>query len=482
MACLQKRRALSLLPPLFFIVLTFWFFLIPYPPARHELDSALAGAIPSQHMVVQAIDTLTHYFIDYPVPRSEFGEMGRRVQILLSWIQARDGLSGSLGKGQRHALESRIDALALSMFPFLKTASNTTSTGVLSQLRDSFSPGSRGIVIAAGTHNFRYACHLVGSLRDTIRSSLPIQIAYSGDDDLPEPYRDFITSLGSDIDTLDITTAVDDSSLRLAEGGWAIKPFAALASRFEQVVLMDADTVFLQDPAVLLDKYQGYLHTGALLFHDRLIWQGAFQERHAWWKQQMRHHQPSDMLLKSLVFTQNYAEEQDSGVVVLDKARTPVFLGLLHVCWQNTLLVRTEWTYKMHYGDKDSWWLGLELSNVPYTFEEHYGAVLGSVEEDQNGRKVCGFTIAHADEEDKLLWYNGSLLKNKVTNATEFTVPDHWMVDGRWEKGAEKQDTSCMRNAAVRVVEDQDLSTVQRTVERAGQIDRLIEERGLLVI
>lgn len=55
----------------------------------------------------------------------------------------------------------------------------------------------------------------------------------------------------------------------------------------------------------------------------------------------------------------------------------------------------------MGYGDKESWF-GLELSRVPFTFENHYGRIVGSKSEVQGVRKVCGFTIAHTDEADKL--------------------------------------------------------------------------------
>jgi len=38
--------------------------------------------------------------------------------------------------------------------------------------------------------------------------------------------------------------------------------------------------------------------------------------------------------------------------------------------------------------------------------------------------KVCGFTIVHTDEADKLLWYNSSLLKNKAVNSTALEMID----------------------------------------------------------
>jgi alpha 1,3-mannosyltransferase len=68
----------------------------------------------------------------------------------------------------------------------------------------------------------------------------------------------------------------------------------------------------------------------------------------------------------------------DSAVVVWNKGKLPVFTGLLHICWQKTQVVREDITCKMMYGDRESWWFGLELCGVP-TFEKHYGAAIGEI-------------------------------------------------------------------------------------------------------
>ena len=109
---------------------------------------------------------------------------------------------------------------------------------------------------------------------------------------------------------------------------------------------------------------------------------------------------PSAALSTSLVWTEDHAEEADSGAVVLDKGRLPVFTGLLHICWQNTKALREEATYKLTYGDKESWWFGLDLCGVPHAFEKHYGAVLGEIQLCEGQQDVCGFTIAHIDEKE----------------------------------------------------------------------------------
>jgi alpha 1,3-mannosyltransferase len=346
----------------------------------------------------------------------------------------------------------------------------------LQSLRRRFTPGSKGIVITTGQKRFRFACHLIRNLRDVLGSTLPIQVAYAGEHDLPENYREYLKSMGPDITTFDVTSVFDDLTLKLANGGWAIKSFAVLGSTFEQAILLDADAIFLQKAETIFDNHPGYRETGTLLFHDRLLWQGAFKERHEWWEKELAHTELSSTIRHSKVYIDKYAEEGDSGVVVVDKGRLDVFIGLLHVCWQNTYKVRESFTYKQGYGDKESWWFGFELTATPYTMEDHYAAIVGHTQSTAPGKqtRICSFTIAHIDHNNKLLWYNGSLLKNKEANSNEFDVPTEWMIDGVWEKGATKQDMSCMRGAEIKNIQQHELDMLQKSVEAAKQVDNII--------
>ena len=384
---------------------------------------------------VRTFNELAQYFIDYPLSDSEFGDLGSRVKVLTDWIQTSEALAASISPDDFASLNKYIQEAALALFSFIENPSRQEGRNApLKQLRESYIPKSKGIVIPTGKGTFRYACHLISNLRDVLQSTLPIQVAYAGEDDLPLAYREAIVSMGANIETLDITSVLNDTTLnfKIEDGGWAVKPFALLACKFEQAILLDADAVFLQKPEVIFENHKGYQQTGTLLFHDRLLWQGAFKERHQWWEKEMEHHAIGETLSKSKVYTEGYAEEGDLGVVVFDKGRLPVLMGLLHIYWQNTLAVHRKLTYRLGYGDKESWWFGLELSGVPYTMEGHYGSILGEIDTGKSNT-VCSFTIAHVDEKDKLLWYNGSLLKNKAINKVEFLVPSHWMMDGTWE-------------------------------------------------
>ncbi|MCJ1445069.1 MAG: hypothetical protein MMC23_005574 [Stictis urceolatum] len=424
------------------------------------------------------------FMLGDPIPSSQFSELGRRLQTLREWISIRDDPSNAWNSRARANLTSAIERFALVDFPFIRSPKNLIDPSPLQTLRSNSVPGSRGIVIPTGKGTFRFACHLVRSLTSVLNSSLPIEIAYAGDPDLPRPYRAHLASLAPSLATTDITTRLDDTLLSLATGGWAIKPFAALASRFEQVLVLDADVVFTRPPEVLFSDAD-FLRTGTKFFHDRLLWQGAFKERHEWWEGELEGHELSPAIRKSRAYNDGYAEEQDSGVVVLDKGRLGVWLGLLHVCWQNSVRGR-EVAYRMGYGDKETWWFGMELSGVEYAFEEHYGAVVGDLVEGElkaevkggekeRAKKVCSFTIAHLDKGGRLSWYNGSLLRNKAVDKRVFTVPEYWMVEGVWEKGTQKTDISCMRDGKIGPITERTKAIVRRSIKLAKEVDEDIQ-------
>jgi alpha 1,3-mannosyltransferase len=443
---------------------------VPRKASKPDFEPERVNSNTHSEVLISQLELASQYFIDYPVDVDGFGELGRRLDFLGDWIRLARDPPPELTVNHTLLLLEQIEAMSLSQFPFLPAPLPNASV--------SHVPGSRGIVITTGVSTFRYACHLVSSIRHVLYSRLPIQIAYAGDNDLPRQYREFILSLAEGIELLDLLDVYGDSSELFMGNGWAFKPFAVLASSFQEVLLLDADAVFLQTPEIILDTHAGYKQTGALFFHDRLLWQHFFQDRHEWWREQLRYREPTEAFRKSLVQTEDYAEECDSGVVALDKGRLDVYLGLLHICWQNTKAVREKWTYRIMYGDKESWWYGLELTGVPYAFERHYGSMLGSTVNitDERGPTCCSFTIAHLDEADELLWYNGGLLKNKMTNRREFEIPTHYMVDGEWIKGSVKADMACMHGAELLETSEQQRRIVYESVQRAMEIDEAMEQ------
>ncbi|KAF5026386.1 hypothetical protein F66182_1514 [Fusarium sp. NRRL 66182] len=421
------------------------------------------------------------FFIDNPIKppyRDQFWEAGQRSKHVGKWLWTADKLDPK-SRASRE-LYATTENVAQQLYPFLQNPPrNPGSKTPLADLRKSYEKDSEGIIIpvGGGEQSVRFASHLIVSLQRVLDCYLPIQIVYAGDEDLPKKDRDRILALEGirDVEFLDVFTVFDDTSLKLKDGGWAIKVFALLASKFEKAILLDADAVFLQNPYKLFTQ-QPYMDKGAYLFHDRLLWQHSFRERHDWWKDQIK--EPSAEMNKSRVWMEDYAEECDSGVVVVDKSRVPVLAGLLHVAWQNTYHVREEATYRLGHGDKESWWLGLELAGSSYEFEAHYGSMIGwgDAPVAENVTQVCSFVIAHLDTRDRLLWYNGSLLKNKKVDPEGYQVPNYWMTDGKWHKGRTKKDMSCMAESKVNKLTKEETRILSRSIEEAKKVDKALNK------
>lgn len=184
--------------------------------------------------------------------------------------------------------------------------------------------GKRGIVFTAGSRQAPYMITSIQLIR-RIGCDLPIEVMYLGDEDLDEGNRAKLESIPG-VFTRDLRPMVNDEGWKLA--GWAAKPFAILLSSFREVLFIDADAIFLRDPASLFEDI-GYRRTGALFFKDRLLMP---ESRQTWLKEIL----PSPISMKarlSRLWTGESGHMQESGVVVVDKWRH--FISLLMVTRMN---------------------------------------------------------------------------------------------------------------------------------------------------
>lgn len=223
----------------------------------------------------------------YPPYWNDFGELARRTRFLGDLVASADD---SQITWQKEALLDAVDSSAALLYPFLPQ--EPTARPSLSGLRSSTQLKSPGFVIPTGNEDVRFAAHLIISLRDVLKSELPIQIAYAGDGHLSPESRQLlgkVTARGTQgLDFLDLLSIFDDSALRLQESKNAVRSFAVLASKFEKVILVDPDTVFLQKPEVLFE--QPALHKSrAVLFRDQRYPQRISAEYHQSWSAQVTH-------------------------------------------------------------------------------------------------------------------------------------------------------------------------------------------------
>lgn len=198
-----------------------------------------------------------------------------------------------------------------------------------------------GIVLAAGQGNMVLAAHAIRTLRNVVNTTLPIQVSYAGDDDLPADKRQELLTLDSTLELLNVLDYYNESVAGLISGGYAMKPFAALASSFEKVIIIDADTIFMQRPDEWFDEYEDLKRTGTLFFHDR-----AFGGRRTtdWVKDVLREggREPSATLNSSMFWQEELEHQQESGVVFFNKAVPGAFMSLLFTTYMNTQPVRPD--------------------------------------------------------------------------------------------------------------------------------------------
>ncbi|KAI8895738.1 alpha-mannosyltransferase, partial [Globomyces pollinis-pini] len=271
------------------------------------------------------------------------------------------------------------------------------------QLRESYSES--GIVMCVGNKHVESAIATIKIIREMHESNLPIEIFYTGVKDLKMKNRNRLESI-SGVKTIDITKIIDSNILTIAKSG--VKPFALLVSSFEHAALIDAEVTFLKTPNSLFETNQ-YLKTGSLFFKDRTIFKPKDSSL-KWFRELLP---TKSKFAKSLrIFNGESAFEQGSGVVVLNKKDH--FLGLLATCVLNAGSFKTE-TYKNTLREKETFWLGMEIMQESYAFNEQLPGVLGVVEEKSTEYEVCAKQLLQFDEMGQPFWFTGNVHQQKYS-------------------------------------------------------------------
>ena len=366
---------------------------------------------------------------------TDFKEAGRRQRHLFAIQDAMSECNQDFHLKAK--LKSIIETAESRLYPWL--SSNSTL-----DLIQTFH--GRGIVMPVGSTHFRLAKQSIKVVRE-LGCSLPIQVMYMGDGDLNDNQLIELHSF-ENVTTIDITKLVDNEILRLS--GWAIKPFCMLVSSFQKIILMDADAIFLQDPTLLFSD-EGFLQNGSLFFKDRTLFAGV-----EWQPSWLQSFLPSPLTkaLKSMrYFKKESSHEMDSAVVVMDKSK--VFRGLLSVCYLNAFDQRNL-LYKRIYGDKETFWIGFALVNIPFHFQESASAVIGvkrsssAMDIDTSQQDIICGKVLHLDSNGAPLWWNGGLDLDKYTveGRQSFQKVEGWSLEGEWEFS-----NSCIFDSQIEVLD-----------------------------
>jgi hypothetical protein len=198
----------------------------------------------------------------------------------------------------------------------------------------------RGIVICAGgARMFTCAWITIGVLRRTLGCTLPIEVWYIGPDEMGPPMRSLLEEFAvQPVDAMALARRRGAAVL----GGWELKPFALLHSRFREILLLDADNVPVADPAFLFDRLE-FTETGAVLWPDLV----RLARDNPMWS------------IAGIEFRDTPSVE--SGQIVVDKARAWKGLALAH--WMNQ---HSDFFYDFLYGDKDTFLFAWLMLGLPF--------------------------------------------------------------------------------------------------------------------
>ena len=203
----------------------------------------------------------------------------------------------------------------------------------------------RGVVIAAGgARLFVNAYLLAHVLRRRLGCATPIEVWHYGGGELSPRMRALLADLG--VATVDAAPLIARAGVTIRDG-WQLKPFALVACRFAEVLLLDADQVPVVDPCVAFEWPQ-YREAGAVFWPDVL---DIKAENPIW---------------AALGVAGERSVSLESGQVMVDKRRhMRAALATL------ALNEAAETTYRYLYGDKDTFLVAWRLLDASFAMAPH---------------------------------------------------------------------------------------------------------------
>ncbi|KAG7661574.1 uncharacterized protein J8A68_004943 [[Candida] subhashii] len=288
-----------------------------------------------------------------------------------------------------------------------------------------------------------------------LKNDLPIQIIYQQESISYETKYQIIQACSSRFDNLpiqkvtfvNVTPAIHPDYAHKFES-FANKILAVLFNTFEEIILIDADTVLTQPPRSFfnLSKYQSF---GTLFFRDRTTVEYRPKDDIEFFKKLMNNQldeilfnlpQNTDFTFSNPFFEQNLSHIMESGLVLIN--RKMHFDQALIMATMNFF---APVGFRM-YGEKELFWLSLAITgNENYQFNEHPAAAIGEYTPDWIrskdfgdgkehkflSKEICANHPAHISDEDNhtLLWFNSGF---KFCNQENANLDDEFGHKNRY--------------------------------------------------
>ncbi|KAJ3326743.1 hypothetical protein HDU76_012677, partial [Blyttiomyces sp. JEL0837] len=303
----------------------------------------------------------------------------------------------------------------------------------------------RGIITTTNSETFLQTLHSILSLR-SLKCFLPIEIYYNGPSSLTTTEIKILKRI-HDVSVIDIWKRVSynveimtDLSLRDKLSKDVIVLYASVLSQFREVIILgdSSNALMFIDPEDVLESSSIYKKYGTLFYRDRTLGDGIGIAN---WVQDITGSGGagvSKYVLENSRLMKGLSQfEMDGGVVILDKGRIDILLGLLAACKLNEKFVREEVTGKYLYGTQETIWIGMELVRSPWSFSVRtggpYPGLLGFTDSSGN---ICGHLL-HLSEDLKPFYWTGG-----VTQSRENSAHGNSIMKFEWRSYENVGDTS----------------------------------------
>jgi Uma2 family endonuclease len=281
-----------------------------------------------------------------------------------------------------------------------------------------------------------------------------VQIYHCLPNELSKESRALLTHNDSKVEFVDVCTeylssGVFDQEMADSFRSYWIKALAVYHTNITELLLIDADAIFMQDPATIRTTSR-YQETGTLFFYDRVLEKPHYLntptkvDEHATnsvmqpylqlWAQRFDYGRfnitsptLSDHLQNSFSFHGRSCHEQDSSLVAINKQNASKPLEIL---W--FLMTEERFRFKFSWGDKEAFWLSWEFAQQKYSFSPWgVSAIESTTNQDfeRHPQTLCG-SMAHwfpeETEKPELFYLNGRALIEPYPLGIEQTVKDRF--------------------------------------------------------
>ena len=232
------------------------------------------------------INAQIRLFEQNPLPVWDLSSIGSRTSSLSRILQAMLSDSSVDGEPFLRHLNIQFSDWNFSKIQYLPWSDSLKRTDI----------EPTGIVIYVRDEDTLIAGHLITILRNILNSTLSIEIAFSGDSDLPVASQQGLMSIDPTVRMRNLLDYFNESVTALGDDISSLRPFALLASGFRKAILMDPDVVFLQNPEYFFLAHPSLILTGSLFFHDRAYPRKGKFSRRDWVSKLLGENPPSKTL------------------------------------------------------------------------------------------------------------------------------------------------------------------------------------------